>query len=340
MKLKSIHILLASSLLFGVSAWADADDKKPDTQTKPATEAKEGDKKEAEKEPVVKHDEAGSIVVHLEDETQKRGGIASSEVVATNLAAEVKSYGRVVDPTALSGLVSDLALAQAAGMASSNELARLKKLASSGNASDRAVQAAEAASLHDTLMTQAAKDRMVLSFGREIAGRTDLAELSRSLGSTEAALIRAELPAGEALESAVKTARIITLLGKATAAEGLGLSLSVDAQSQGRAYLLLVRTNDLKLLPGESVTAYLQSGGDVVQGFFIPSAAVVRTDGKPWIYVVKDEDHFFRREIKTDVPMEEGWFVKDTVKAGEKLVTLGAQAAYSEEVKASAGSGD
>ena len=49
------------------------------------------------------------------------------------------------DTAALAALVTDLASAEAAYAASSNELDRLKTLASQGNASARALQAAEAA---------------------------------------------------------------------------------------------------------------------------------------------------------------------------------------------------
>lgn len=350
---KLIQKILTLSLGLAVASfpqWGLADDveKKPgaDAKTETINTAKadkpdvKGDEKKESKEPVVKRDDDGNILFHMEDELQKKAGIVASEVVATNLANEVKSFGRVLDPSALSSLVNELAMAQAAGMASGNELTRLKKLSSSGNVSERALQTAEATSIHDSLMVQSAKDKLMLSYGKEIADKNDLTDLSRSLGSTESVLIRAELPAGQSLNEVPSSARVMSISGKSSTAEALGLSPNVDPLSQSRAYVLLVKSNNIHLLPGESVTAYLQTSGDAVAGFVIPSAAVIRADGKAWLYAVKDEDHLLRREINLNCPLESGWFIREGVKTGEKIVTTGAQSAYSEEVKSSVGSGD
>ena len=118
------------------------------------------------------------------------------------------------------------------------------------------------------------------------------------------------------------------------------MALNVDSQTQGKAFLFLIKTNSAKLLPGEMLTGFLETAGEPTPGFIIPSSAVVRADGKAWIYIFKDEDHFFKREITTEAPVEGGWFVKDMVKTGEKMISTGAQSTYSEEVKGSLGSAD
>lgn len=73
--------------------------------------------------------------------------------------------------------------------------------------------------------------------------------------------------------------------------------------------------------------------GPEIQGVVIPVDAVVWLDGKSWVYVEKDTEHFVRREISTKVPIKNGWFVSKGFSAGEKVVTNGAQLLLSEEFR-------
>ena len=73
----------------------------------------------------------------------------------------MKGYGKVLDPTALGTLMTELATAKAAVTASQAEFIRLKGLQTQGNASESKLQAAEAAALRDELAVQAAKDRLL-----------------------------------------------------------------------------------------------------------------------------------------------------------------------------------
>ena len=341
MTTKSYSILLAFVML--AACWAcpavqaDGDDKKPSAPdkkegaTNSAGEA--GESKDKKPEPAVKRDEDGNIVLKMEMDEARHAGIAVEPIQATELSPETKAYGKVWDATPLAALVSEMALDRAAAMASSNELVRVKLLSQSGNSSERVIQTAESAALRDQLTLNAAMDRLTLQFGKTFSARNDLESLSRAFSSGEAALIKAELPAGETSPADIKTARVLNLQGKLIQAESVGKFPVVDPQTQGRGWMLLIRTNTLELHAGEFVTAYLQSEGGSKAGFFIPESAVVRVDGKPWVYVQSDKEHYIRMEIKADVPVTGGWFVPGGFKAGDKLVTTGAQAAYSEEIK-------
>ena len=93
------------------------------------------------------------------------------------MSPELKGYGKVLDPAPLAALVTELASAQAAYTASSNELARLKTLEGQGNASARALQTAEAAAQRDHLAVQSARERLTLSWGKAVADQTGPAGL-------------------------------------------------------------------------------------------------------------------------------------------------------------------
>src|ERR1041384_5049991 len=112
---------------------------------------KPAEEKPAAEEPAIKRDEQGRVVVRMSDETQGNIGLLVGKPSASTVAPELTGYGRVLDPAPLAALLSELASARAAQAASSNELVRLKTLAGNGNASERALQAAEAAALKDQL---------------------------------------------------------------------------------------------------------------------------------------------------------------------------------------------
>jgi hypothetical protein len=230
--------------------------------------------------------------------------------------------------------MTELATAQAARVASSNELARLHLLVAQQNASERAVQTAEAAALRDQLAVQSAKDRLVLSWGRGIAEQTNLAAFVQPLTAQNAVLVRIALPVGEILSTPPVSARICTLSGKMAPGLFLGTTSNVDPQTLGRGAIFLIQPNVLGLMTGEAVTGYLQMSGDPVAGVLIPSQAVVRTEGKDWIYTLNSAaEAFTRTEITLDQQTAGGWFATQGVSTNDSVVVTGAQILLSEELK-------
>ncbi|MDB6022897.1 MAG: hypothetical protein JWQ04_2754, partial [Pedosphaera sp.] len=271
------------------------------------------------------------------EETQKLIALKVEALAAAQLPPETKVYGRVMDPAPLAALMTELASAQAADNASSNELARLKTLSTTGNASARALQAAEAAELHDRLMAQSARDRLVMAWGKWVVEQPDLPAFIQTLTALDNALIRVDLSAGEQLKSAPLGARVVGLSGATAEADVLGRALGVDPQTQGQGIVLQVRKNEAQFLVGAAVTGYLKTAGEPLTGVIIPRSAVVRTDGATWVYVQTGDESFTRKEIALSQPVENGWFVTSGVAANDKVVVTGAQTLLSEELKASSG---
>ncbi len=297
--------------------------------------AKALEEKPPAEEARVKHDDKGQVIINMDDEAQGDIGIVVTNPVAMHLAPELKGYGRMVDPAPLAALGTELATAAAAYVASSNELTRLKTLAGQGNASARALQTAEASARRDQIVIQSVRDRLALSWGREIAGRDDSMSFIQSLTSQEAALVRIDLPAGQSLKSPPAGARITTLKGDSAEAEFLGMAAGIDPQTQSRGFIFLIKTNQLGLLSGEAVTGHLKLAGEPLSGVIIPRDAIVRTEGKSWIYVLNEGgEAFTRKEIALDRPVESGWFIEHGVSPGDYVVVTGAQTLLSEESKA------
>jgi len=301
-----------------------------------APEAKTAEK--AAVGPRVTRDAKGNAVITLSRELQRNMGIQVTNLARAQLGPEVKGYGRVLDPAPLAALVTELAAAQVALAASSNELARLKTLEGQGNASARALQAGEAAALRDQLAVQSAKDRLALSWGGAVAGQKDSPGFLQSLTSLESVLVRIDLPMGQELKLPAG-ARVVGSSGQPSEAEFLGLAPTVDPQMQGRGFLLQVKPNTWRLSPGEAVVGYLKVPGEPLEGVVIPRDAVVRTEGAGWVYVF---DHvggqtFTRIEVALDRPIETGWLVTQRLTAQDRVVVNGAQELLSTELRGPAG---
>jgi hypothetical protein len=68
-----------------------------------------------------------------------------------------------------------------------------------------------------------------------------------------------------------------------------------------------------------------------MRGVIIPASAVVWSEGKAWTYLQPAPNQFSRRELATDIPVNEGYFVGSGFSAGSKVVKRGAQSLFSEE---------
>jgi hypothetical protein len=282
----------------------------------------------------VSRDTNGNAVVKLNEQTQKKLGIVVESPAAFPMSPELRGYGKVLDPAPLAALVTELAAAQAAATASSNELARLETLALQGNASARALQTAEATAQRDRQATQSLRDRLTLSWGKAVAERLDLAAFVQSLASLDAVLVRIDLPAGETLKVPPVSARIVAMTGQPSEAEFLEPAPSVDPQMQGQGFLFLLKTNALRLAAGESVVGFLRIPGEPLAGVIIPRDAVVRAEGAGWVYVLNAAgDALTRTEIALDHPIDDGWFVTKGVTVNDRVVVTGAQQLLSFELK-------
>ena len=282
------------------------------------------------------HDESGRVVIKMDEETQRKMGLLVAKPRLARINPELKGYGKVLDPTPLAALMTELASAQAAAAASQAEFLRLKGLATQGNASESKLQTGEAAALRDQLAVQSAKERLILAWGKGVAEQTNLPAFIQPLTAEAGVLVRIDLPVGETLPEAPQGARLVTMAGNSGPAQFLGTTSSVDPQTLGRGAMLLHQPNTLRLMLGEAVTGYLELPGQPVTGVLVPNTAVVRAEGQGWVYVkTNGSDAFTRTHISLEHPVEAGWFVQEGITTNQDLVITGAQTLLSEELKSS-----
>ena len=282
----------------------------------------------------LKRNAAGEPVITINAETQHRIALRVETLAAATQLCEVRGYGRTLDPAPLAALQLELRTAQVSSVASSREYERLKALnAQDQNASLRAVQIAEATAQHDQIILESVRDRLALGWGKTLAERPDLAKLISSLCAHDAALVRVDLPVGAA--TTPTGARILPLTNgeEPIDAQLLGPMPSIELQLQGQGFLLLLNPNVARLMPGAAVSAQLQLPGAAETGVVVPRSAVVRAEGRAWVYVQTGAESFTRREIALGNSLAAGWFLPSALAPHDPLVVSGAQVLLSEELK-------
>ena len=79
--------------------------------------------------------------------------------------------------------------------------------------------------------------------------------------------------------------------------------------------------------------------GEKEKGVIVPRDALVRHEGRAFVYVQTTDETFQRFEVGLRHPLATGWFT-DELKPGVKVVISGAQQLLSEELKGEGGGGE
>lgn len=322
------------------AARAHADDK-PAPAAAAKTNAPAGESagdKAAEKggdkpaESPVKRNAEGEMVITVDPATQHRVKLEFGSPAAATWQPTVKGFGRVVDPASLTAALADWSTLQLASDGSARELTRLKTLAGQNNASARALEAAEFAAARDQLALAAGRAKFIGDWGPTLAGRADLPTLVQQLAERKQSLVRITLPAGDTVteSGAATTLTVFPDDTQLINARLVATTLGVDSQTEGQMLLLLVE--DQALPWGASVTAHINTSGRPLSGVVVPSAAVLRHEGRGWVYLRTGDDEFTRHQIPLDRLTPAGWFVTGDLSSTNVVVTTGAQTVLSAEI--------
>jgi len=144
-------------------------------------------------------------------------------------------------------------------------------------------------------------------------------------------LIQITLPSGVSIPSAPDSVQVQTGTGKMVFAHLISPSPRTDPRIQGTSFFYAVPAQP-GLLQGMNIRAYLPVG-QKLQGFFIPSLAVIWWQGRAWVFVQRTSDQFVRREIATERPVQDGWFIVGGFSAKDRIVIKGAELILSEEFR-------
>jgi hypothetical protein len=287
----------------------------------------------------VKRAPNGDVTITVDAETQKLMGLQTATLSAAQMNPETKAYGHVLDTTALGGLINELETAQVAAQNSSQELDRTKVLIEQKNASERALKAAEAAYAHDQLATKAVLLKIQNAWGKKASeAMASSATMASRLSNLDRIIVRIDLPPGQNLDSP-KEARLLIPdpNAKPIPAQFLDFAPTMDSQIQARGLLFIADNDARRLVPGMALTALINTGQNPQNGVVVPRDAVVRAKGGSWVFLQTADTEFARKEMSTEHPVDNGWFVAGRFKEGDKLVAVGAQQLLSEELKGQIG---
>ena len=274
----------------------------------------------------------GKAGVTIDAATQARIGLKMETPAAMQWQPEVKGYGQVIDAATLASAVADLESARAAAEVSGKEYARQMTLASQDNAAARTLEAAKAAATHDQLAFESALAKFKLDWGSALAQDGGYKKPLLEMANGTAALVRIDLPAEETLSSPPVAARIIGLTDQAMPVSGefSGATDGVNPLTQSRSFFFLVKSP--ALLAGAAVTGFIKISGEPISGVVVPASAVLRHEGRGWVYVQTETNQFVRTEIPLDRLTDNGWFVSENLSATNLIVVAGAQAVLSAEL--------
>ena len=339
-KLLNILISLALLVALGWTLWRGfAHQREHEDEKKKEEAAKAEEEKKGEPEP---------FVVKLEKGKWKALALEMAEPEKAELKPQRVAHGRVLDPTPVVSLDGELAAAEAALAASRAEFDRTQGLLKSGEGMSRKVaETAEAQFRGDEIKSDGLRRKAQIEWGAMVSlDAAKRREFVEQLVRGESALVRVDLLAGEALAEMPASARF-AVLGRddeTISASTIAPASDTDAKTQAQGFLLRVDRPKFALRPGMAVTAWLALSADAQHGFAIPRSAVLRHDGRTWVFIQEEEEKFVRKPITLVAPLDgdKGWFVSDGsgIKADELLVETGAQALLSEELKAQGGAKD
>ena len=263
----------------------------------------------------------------------------------------------------LSTIQADVLTDSASLAASTAEYQRLKTLnAEDKNASDRAVQEAEVRMQRDQARLEAArKSATLLQSALHGTGKIsfvipliaeDGGQISEVLAQP-GEIVEAGQPVFKISRFTILIARLNVPLSQPAALPIKGAVISVagnehdtipatfvaeaptvqpEYQSEALLFRVMSRTGTLR--PGQAVEGWIQTrDGTPHSGVLIPAAAVVRYQGRSWVYVQVTDTDFARKPIALSEPGSCGWFATTGFRPDDRIVVVGAQTLLSEEMK-------
>lgn len=295
----------------------------------------------------------GEPIVTFDTPTQKTIGLEMVTPTAAPYDDHVRAYGTVLDLATLTTLnttyvaaVSQLHTAEAKLAASQPAYARAQALYSKDIGSLAQMQTAEAAVLSDKASVAAAASQVrtlaatALQEWGPVVGRALVASagLVNRLIEREEFLLQVTLPPSVSIDPPTTASVEVGGSSRRVDVRYISPATRTDPKIQGLSFFYAAGANT-GVLPGMNVRAYLATGHSV-EGYVVPSKAVVWWSGRAWVYLRLDGDSFTRREIPTDMPVKDGsGFVVPVHAFGEddeppQIVVQAAQLLLSEEFRA------
>jgi hypothetical protein len=296
---------------------------------------------------------SNQATVRLSPEQQKQVGLETAVLEAIPHPEQFRAYGAVLDIARITELTNSYANAQAQLQTAQAKLEvaksafdRTKNLVQSAALPKKEAEAAEGTFRTDQAALAAAESQVKTlaataqqEWGPVIGkGIVERSPAVVRLIERDQFLVQVTLPPGLTLAEPPRTA-----LAQAPTRDAnidlqyLSPATRTDARIQGLSYFFSA-PGDSGLLPGMNTTVYVPSG-KTYEGVFVEDTAIVRWQGRSWVYLRVEPDSFKRHPISTDQPVSDDDYVVRDIPPGSEIVVRGAQVLLSEEAKSELRSG-
>jgi len=290
----------------------------------PAADEKSASAKPAEADDEKKADEGSEEGVSLKPEEVEAMGITTTAAASLQSAPEVQGFGVVLAHETIATAVAEVRTATAAERQSRAALERTHRLAGTPGAMPAETQeTAERQAIADQAALELAKQKLSSSFGLNPPWKTadNNAEL-RSLASGESKLVHVTFPLGLLGDTDPNNIRLTRI----DSAQGGGKSWQskvvwhapADVTVPGRSYFAILKSNETG--EGDHLLAWTPVG-ETETGVLIPAAAAVISNGKFYCFVETKAGTYVRTEFDPGRPTADGYFVKEGISPGDKIVT-------------------
>jgi hypothetical protein len=280
--------------------------------------------------------------VSLKPEEIKSLGIAVTPAAAMNHVPEAAGFGVVGTHVAVAQALMEIVTAQATERQSRAALDRMRRLAGTpGALPTDALENAERQAAVDRAATLLAQQKLTASFGEKPpwGDRVDSPTL-RALASGEIKWVRVTFPLGLD-DSAPPSSLRFAHLGDPKSANIFGTrsvwNAPADASIPGRSFFALLKGTNAR--EGERLLAWM-SIGEALAGVWVPASAVVISENKYWCYVETKPGKFVRKELDVTVPVNQGYFLQEGIRAGDQVVTAAAGQLLARETNPASGGED
>jgi hypothetical protein len=266
-------------------------------------------------------DAAGSEEgVSLKPEEVQTMGITITDAQSVKSAPEVQGFGVVLAHETIATALAEVRTAIAAERQSRAALERIHRLAGTPGAMPAETQeAAERQATADQTALELARQKLSSSFGlnppwKNSDNNADL----RSLASGESKLVHVTFPLGLLGDTDPDNVRLTRIDGTKSWRSKTVWHAPADATVPGRSYFAIVKGSETG--EGDHLLAWTPVG-ETEDGVLVPAAAAIISNGKFYCYVEEKPGTFVRTEFDPGRPTAEGYFVKDGIAAGDKIVT-------------------
>ncbi len=285
----------------------------------------------------------------LDTEAQKLSGIETLTLKPASHHTEFTAYGKAINIQPLLALrnryllvLTERSSAKARFKQAEQNIKRQQDLYLHGVSSKRNLQEQQAQwqaykSQVDATDFQgkAIIDEALLLWGKELTDRA-MSSDSNKLGaflSGRQTLLQITLPANKHLPETIQTIYIEVSgnRGRAHKAELISMAARTETAAQGESYYF--QTGDKNIITGMNVSAWIPEQNVQMDGVIIPKSALIWYMDQAFVYLKTAEETFSRRTIDHYSAMADGYFIPETIKPGEQIVTKGAHMLISEELR-------